>query len=367
MISNMSRLAFVLGGIVLLVVVGSWGLTRLRATVLQQNASPNATVSNETQATTNGWSLFGSPAPVSSPTPFVEMTVPWLRSRSYASAIDSTQQVAQNARYTSYVATYQSDGLKIQGLLTRPTGEMPEGGWPAIVFVHGYIPPTLYKTREKYVEYVDTLARNGFVVFKIDLRGHGSSEGEPGGGYYSADYIIDTLNARAALQASDFVNPDKIGLWGHSMAGNVTLRALAARPEIPVAVIWAGAVYSYQDFREYGIQDNSYRPPSTSSARLRRRQELFDTYGQPTVESAFWSQVAPTNYLNDLKGAIQIHHAFNDDVVSIEYSRNLNRLLNETSVPHELYEYPQGGHNISGSSFGQAMQRTVQFYKAKLQ
>src|SRR5690606_8606887 len=106
------------------------------------------------------------------------------------------------------------------------------------------------------------LARNGFVVFKIDLRGHAESEGEAGGGYYGSDYVVDTLNARAALASSDFVNPKKIGHWGHSMAGNVTSRALAAMPEIPAVTIWGGAVYTYSDMQKYGIDDNSYRPPT---------------------------------------------------------------------------------------------------------
>lgn len=52
------------------------------------------------------------------------------------------------------------------------------------------------------------------MVFKIDLRGHGESEGEAGGGYYSDDYIQDTLYARAVLQSTDFVDGDNIGLWG---------------------------------------------------------------------------------------------------------------------------------------------------------
>ena len=54
------------------------------------------------------------------------------------------------------------------GLLTVPLGDVPAGGFPAIVFVHGYIPPEIYRTTERYVDYVDALARSGFVVFKID-------------------------------------------------------------------------------------------------------------------------------------------------------------------------------------------------------
>jgi len=298
------------------------------------------------------------------PTPFYEMTIPYLRSREYKSNLGELEKISENGSYTSYLTSYTSDGLKINGLLTKPKGDMPEGGFPAIVFIHGYIPPTLYKTTEKYIDHVDFLARNGIVVFKIDLRGHGDSEGEGGGAYYSPDYIIDALSALSALDSSDFVN--KIGLWGHSMAGNVVLRSFASKPEIPAVVIWAGAVYSYEDFVKYRLSDNSYRPPELSSQRQKRRQELFSVHGEFNKDNAFWKQVAPTNYLGDIKGAIQLHHAIDDDVVNIGYSRDLMKILDQTKIPHELFEYPNGGHNISGLSFTQAMQKTVEFFKNTL-
>ena len=300
------------------------------------------------------------------PFPFQEMTIPYLRQREYQSSIANLQQVSASSNYTSYLTSYESDGLKINAQLTKPEGEMPEGGWPAIIFVHGYIPPVNYQTLSSYSSYVDYLASNGFVVFKIDLRGHGNSEGEPGGSYYSADYINDVLNARAALQVSDFVNSSKIGLWGHSMAGNVLLRSLAASPDIPAIVIWAGAVYTYDDLQEFGIDDNSYRPPPSNTERQRKRQELFDTHGQFDSDSTFWRQIVATNYLSDINGAIQINHAVDDPVVSIEYSRNLINILDKTSIVHELNEYPLGGHNMTGSSFNQAMQNTVEFFRENL-
>ena len=298
--------------------------------------------------------------------PFKEMTVPYLKSRSYESNLGDLDQTTQNSDYTSYLTDYDSDGLRINGLLTIPEGDQPVNGWPAIIFIHGYIAPSTYSTLTRYVDHVNYLARNGFVVFKIDLRGHGNSEGDPGGAYYSEDYIIDALNARAALQSADFVNPDGIGLWGHSMAGNVVLRSIAARPDIPAVVIWAGAVYTYEDFQEYRLNDNSYRPPSMSTMRSARRQQLFDTYGEFDPNSSFWSKVPATNYLPNIKSAIQLHHSVDDNVVSVRYSRNLNEILDSTSILHEFYEYNGAGHNISGSSFNSAMQRTVDFFKENL-
>lgn len=306
-------------------------------------------------------SIFPTPTPM----PFEDVTIPYLRKRTFSSTLGPKEVFTQGTSYTSYLTSYSSDGFKVNGLLTIPNGTKPEKGWPAIVFVHGYIPPTQYTTTNKYVEYVDYLAKNGFVVFKIDLRGHGDSEGEPGGGYFGADYIADTLNAYSALQKTDVVNPNAIGLWGHSMAGNVLLRSIAVKPEIPAAVMWAGAVYSYADREKYGINDTSFTP-SANPTGINRRQRLTDIYGQASSGSAFWKRMAPTYFLNDIKGAIEIHHAVDDAVVNVGYSRDLISLLDKTSVPHELYEYPSGGHNISGSSFDQAMQRTVTFYKKYL-
>lgn len=309
-------------------------------------------------------SITSTPSP--SPFPFQEMTILNLRSREYKSQLGELQKISENSSYTSYLTSYDSDGLKVNGLLTVPQGIEPEAGWPAIIFIHGYIPPQQYQTTVNYAAYVDYLAKNGFVVFKIDLRGHGNSEGEPGGAYYSEDYIVDTLNAYAALQSTDFVNPNKIALWGHSMAGNVVMRAMAAKPEISAASIWAGAVYTYKDFAEYGIDDNSYQPPQVETDRVRKRVQLINTYGNPKDGNPFWNLVSPTTYLNDLKGAVQLNHAVDDDVVDIRYSHNLNNLLNSTKVPHELNEYQSGGHNISGAAFNQAMQNTVEFFKKYL-
>jgi dipeptidyl aminopeptidase/acylaminoacyl peptidase len=307
-----------------------------------------------------------SPKPSSTPFPFEELTVPALRAKVYQSQLGERQRLADNGRYTSYLSSFTSDGYKVNGLLTIPDGVMPVGGWPAIIFIHGYIPPNQYQTTSRYTDHVAALAGSGFVVFKIDLRGHGDSEGEPGGGYFGSDYVTDTLNARAALQVTDFVNKDLIGLWGHSMAGNVVLRAMAARPEIPASVIWAGAVYTYTDMQEYGISDNSYSPQPSDSERQRRRQQLRELYGNPTPDSWFWKLVAPANYLADMTGALQIDHAVNDDVVSIEYSRNLAKLIPQTGLKFELKEYPTGGHNITGASFNAAMQNTINFFKEHL-
>ena len=69
------------------------------------------------------------------------------------------QTLQAGANYQRYLASYQSEGLKIYALLTVPNGAKPASGWPAIVFNHGYIPPEQYRTTERYVAYVDGVAK----------------------------------------------------------------------------------------------------------------------------------------------------------------------------------------------------------------
>ena len=166
-----------------------------------------------------------------------------MRAGSYpGSDIVIEQELDPGANYRRYYVSYLSEGLKIYALLTIPNGEMPTNGWPGIVFNHGYIPPEQYRTTERYIAYVDQLAINGYVVFRIDYRGNDRSEGEPTGAYSNPGYMIDVLNAISSLQRFPQVNPEKIGMWGHSMGGYLTLRAMVISKEVKAGVIWAGVV-----------------------------------------------------------------------------------------------------------------------------
>ena len=297
-----------------------------------------------------------------------ELTIAALADRTIeGSEVTIEQQLENGANYARYIASYLSEGYKIYGLLTVPFGDAPEGGHKAIVFIHGYIPPNQYRTTERYVAYVDALARAGFVVFKIDLRGFGNSEGEPTGAYFSPAYSIDAISALKSLQTLDYVDPEGIGLWGHSMAGNITLRAMLVEPAIRAGVIWAGAVYSYDDFTRYSIDDPSYSPNSAATTASQRAGRLIrETYGMPNTAEPYWKAVSLTENIDRLQAPLQLHHARNDDVVTIDYSRDLAAVLNATGKVYEFYEYDNGGHNIASPAFNEAMQRTIEFFRTHL-
>jgi dipeptidyl aminopeptidase/acylaminoacyl peptidase len=271
------------------------------------------------------------------------------------------------ANYSRYIASYLSEGLKIYALLTVPNGEMPPTGWPAIVFNHGYIPPAQYRTTERYIAYVDWLARSGYIIFRIDYRGHDRSEGEPRGAYGDPGYTVDVMNAVTAIQNFPQADPERIGMWGHSMGGYLTLRAMVISPEIKAGVIWAGVVASYPDLltRWRRNRDGQATPTPGGSGSRSWRWAWLEEFGTPEENQAFWNEISANSYLADLNGPIQLHHGTADESVPLEFSQILNDQMQQAGKTVELYIYEGDNHNLSGF-FSQAMTRTIQFFDTYL-
>ncbi|MCC6147705.1 MAG: alpha/beta fold hydrolase [Anaerolineaceae bacterium] len=309
-----------------------------------------------------------SPAPVSTPTPTPHpLEIEAQRARGYpGSDITIEQELDPGANYRRFYASYLSDGLKIYALLTLPNGEPPPGGWPALVFNHGYIPPAQYRTTERYIAYVDWLARNGYIVFRIDYRGHDQSEGNPGGAYSTPGYLTDVLNAVSSLQRFPQANPEKIGMWGHSMGGYLTLRAMVISDAIKAGVIWGGVVASYPDLIYNWRRGPNSQPTPTLRPDLRRWSvDWVETYGTPEQNPAFWGALSANTYLADLSGPIQLHHAIDDIEVPSEFSTTLYQQILAAGKVAELYLYEDDNHNIS-VNFATAMTRTIAFFNRYL-
>ena len=290
------------------------------------------------------------------------LTIESLRKSEYpGSEIKIEQTLDPGSNYSRYIASYKSEGLKIYALLTAPNGQIPPAGWPVIVFNHGYIPPAQYQTIERYVAYVDGFARNGYVVFKPDYRGHGNSEGEPTGAYGSTAYTIDVLNAVSSIKKFKEVDPDRIGMWGHSLGGFLTLRSMVVSKDIKAGVIWAGVVASYPDLLNRWRRRSFTPPPGVPTGFRNWRQNLIEKYGTPEQNPDFWDSISANSFVKDISGPLQLHHGTGDSSVPVEFSQTLEKQIKEAGKTVELYTYPDDDHNIS-SSFNTAMQLSVEFF-----
>ncbi len=299
------------------------------------------------------------------------LSIEFMRKNVYpGSAISIEQTLSPGNNFNQYLVSYRSEGLKIYGLLTVPQGQKPQNGWPVILFNHGYIPPEQYQTfpqSGQYASYYPVLSSNGYIVFKPDYRGNGNSEGIPEGAYYSPAYTIDDLNALASIKKYQDADPQRIGIWAHSMGGNITLRDLVINiKDIKAAVIWGGVVGSYDDLLNHWHRSAPFTPSQKELAlRKNSRQQMIQQYGQPSSNPAFWNTIDPIYYIHDIMTPIQLDVGGSDQEVPIAFSESLKAKLQLDKKTVEYYVYPEDDHNIS-QNFTIAMQHSLDFFNRYL-
>ncbi|AWN23753.1 alpha/beta hydrolase [Deinococcus irradiatisoli] len=292
-----------------------------------------------------------------------DMGIALARKKTYpGSELKVLQNLKAGSNYSRQVVAYQSEGLSIHALLTVPNGTPPKGGWPAIVFNHGYIPPEVYRTTERYVAYQDAFARAGFVTLKSDYRGHGDSQGEALGGYYAPGYTTDVMNALGSLKRDKRVNAARIGMWGHSMGGFLTLRAMVIDPSIKAGVIWGGVVANYDDL----MNRWPHKAPASIPRRvLNLRKTAVEKYGTPAGNPRFWNALSANSYLKDVGGPVQLHIGSADEEVPPAFHATLARQLKAAGQSVQSYVYPGDNHNLS-RNLRTALDRSVAFFKNNL-
>src|SRR5258708_6158480 len=238
--------------------------------------------------------------PLPSPVSFSPLAITSMRQKLYpGSALFIEQTLSSGSNYNRYVVSYLSEGLKIYGLLTVPQGQKPRGGWPVILFNHGYIPPASYSTSSSYTIMVDPLASAGYIVFKPDYRGNGRSQGTPTQPYITPDYVTDSMNALSSIKKYKDANPQKIGVFGHSMGGNITLHELVMTHDFKAAELIAGVVGKEADLAQWW--DHRFIEHSIVGNDLDTYyvfEQMVKDHGSPKSNPAFWNSLDPTQFLS---------------------------------------------------------------------
>lgn len=298
--------------------------------------------------------------PQTTPNP---LNIKFMRAQSYpGSDIKIEETLPSGSNYKRYIVSFYSDGLKEFALMTVPNTKKPQNGFPVIILNHGYIIPEKYTPDGNYVAHIDALSKAGYIIFKPDYRGNGKSEGKPESSYFSSNYAIDVLYAISSVKKFPDVNPNKIGIWGHSMGANIALRVSEISPDIEATVIWGGVVGSYNDIL-YNWQNRVSYKPNAEDLYLRNlgSQDLLSKNGTPLQNPDFWNSIDPTTNLSFINVPIQIHVGLADNQVPPDFSKSLFDKLAVQKKVVGYFEYPGANHDIN-QSFGLAMQRTIEFF-----
>lgn len=142
------------------------------------------------------------------------------------------------AEEVSYVNP--ASGLKLTGTLTLPRGQGP---FPVAVLITGSGPQDRDETlfdHKPFLVIADALTRRGVAVLRVDDRGVGGSQAGDSAKATSADFATDVEAGVAFLRGRKDIDPDRIGLIGHSEGGVIGPMVAAKDPKIAFLVLLAG-------------------------------------------------------------------------------------------------------------------------------
>lgn len=292
----------------------------------------------------------GTPYPADHP--LAGYTIEGLRQRSYpGGTIEITQLVTSTTEFTKYLIRYPSDELSITGMMNVPSGEGP---FPVVILNHGYIPPSRFWSGADTWRAADSLARQGYLTISPDFRGWGGSD--RGSNYFRAGLVIDALNLISSLPSLPQADPNRVAMWGHSMGGGVTTRAIVIDARIKAAILYAPV----------SADDGEVLARWGGGSRAATDGPLDEIYRQASRDPEFLRLTSPIHYLHLASAAVQIHQGTADRTTPPQWARAIRDGLQAAGKSVEYFEYPGQDHAFEGDSWQLFMERTLEFLEHHL-
>lgn len=218
--------------------------------------------------------------------------------------------------------------------LIKPEGFDPAKQYPVIVFVYGG-PAAQTVTRawpgRSDAFFNQYLAQNGYLVFSLDNRGTPRRGAAFGGALYAKQGTVevdDQLRGVEWLKSQPFVDGKRIGVYGWSNGGYMTLMLLGKHSEAYACGV-AGAPVT-----DWALYDTHY---------TERYMNL------PKANQAGYREASVFAHLDGLKSKLLLVHGMADDNVLFANSTKLMSELQKRGKPFELMTYPGAKHGLKGS------------------
>ena len=205
----------------------------------------------------------------------------------------------------------------------------------------------------------------GFLVVMPDYRGHSDSEGleYTDGMLESAYCTADVLALVAALDDIADADLRNVFMWGHSMGGEVTLRALLATDVVKGASLWSSVG---GDIWDQAFYYSRYEDPLAADG-AEHPKDVVDKLREDiaALDGPFaWEESEPLLHLDHLSTPIIIHHAIGDRGAAYAWSARLAKELYLRSHRYELHTYAGDDHLFKGADLEEAARRDEAFFRS---
>lgn len=269
--------------------------------------------------------------------------------------------------YAGTLLTYKSESSKVHALVATPLMQS-DNPYPIIIANHGFHPdPPNYgvsadgsdwRPGDYYRSIPSAFAEHGFIVVMPDYRGHNKSEGSDvvNLALASTKYSEDVVALVPHLADIPHADSSRIYMWGHSMGGDVTLRALQQTDQIKAASIWSTVgdeqweqMYYYS--RKPMTLDTHLPVDGEQMAQLRKE-----------LSTSPWRSLEPILNIEKISTPLNLHHALGDTGALYAWSRRIASRLAYLDKPHTFYTYAGSDHLFRGDQFRLAIERDVALF-----
>jgi dipeptidyl-peptidase 4 len=228
------------------------------------------------------------------------------------------------------------NGIKLNAaFITPPNFDSASGTrYPVLFYVYGG-PGSQTVTDnwggQNYLWY-QMLAQHGYIVASVDNRGTGARGKAWRKIVYKQLGVVETQDQAAAARAVGrlpFVDSTRIGIWGWSYGGFMTLNALTQAPDVYRMGIAVAPVTHWKYY------DTIYT-------------ERYN--GLPQDNAAGYDKGSPLTYAKNLKARLLIVHGTGDDNVHFQNTQAMVNALIAANRPFSLMIYPNRNHGIYGGN-----------------
>ncbi len=234
--------------------------------------------------------------------------------------------------YPQFLTFDTEDGVTLNAMIIKPTDFDKNKKYP--VLIYGYGGPGSQMVRNSWGRsnflWHNLLAQKGYIIFSLDNRGTGGR----GKAFKNLAYrdigkwmIYDHIEGAKYLAKLPYVDKERIGIWGWSGGGYLTLMALTKGSDYFKTGI---AVASVSDFRFYdSIWTERYM-------------------GLPQDNAAGYDSTSALNYVDKYKGNLLIIHGAADDNVHTQNSMQFIEKMQSANKQFNLMLYPGKNHSLLG-------------------
>jgi dipeptidyl aminopeptidase/acylaminoacyl peptidase len=226
---------------------------------------------------------------------------------------------------------WRSDDFDVQGWLLPPANVDPSRKYPMVVSIHGGPASAALPSFPRDQNAV--LAANGYFVFMPNPRGsYGQGEAFTRANVKDFGYgdLRDILAGVDAVLKDNPIDPNRIGVWGWSYGGYMTMWTVTQTNRFRAAVAGAG-VANWQSY--YGENDID--------------EWMIPYFGASVYEDpAVYAKSAPINFIKNTKTPTLVLVGERDGECPAPQSFEFWHALRTVGVDTQLVVYPDEGHSI---------------------